>query len=71
METRPSLIPDMVDNGGDAPKMIIKVYGDKAKQLTKELGLKSARGEGVFRIVFVGFRLTSVEGRDIVEVILE
>ena len=62
----------MVDNGGDASKMIIKLYGDKAKQLIKELDLEPTRGKGVFRhIIPVAFSLYSVEGRDIVEVILE
>ena len=46
--------------------MIIKLYGDKAKQLSMELGL--TRDEWVFRQVMPSFRLTSVEGRDIVEI---
>ena len=83
VETHPSLIPDMVDNGGNASNqrirhtlrlgdtMIIKLYGDKAKQLSKELNLERSRGERVFGHLLPIFRLTSVEGHDIVEVILE
>ena len=48
--------------------MIIKLYGEEAKQLSGILNLEVARGEKVFRRVFQTFKLTSVEGRDIVEI---
>ena len=69
METRPSLIPDMVANGGDTPKMIIKLYGEQAKQFAKEHNLP--RNISVRASNLPAYRLTNIEGRDIVEVILE
>lgn len=48
--------------------MIIKLYGEEAKQLANTLNLEVARGEKVIRRVIQTFKLTSVEGRDIVEI---
>lgn len=48
--------------------MIIKLYGEEAIQLAKTLNLEVARGERVTRKVTQTFKLTSVEGRDIVEI---
>ena len=47
--------------------MIIKLYGDKAKQLIKELDLET-RNTWVLRGITPVFKLTSVEGRDIVDI---
>ena len=48
--------------------MIIKLYGEEAKQLRDILNLEAARGEKVLRTVIQTFKLTSVEGRDVVEI---
>ena len=78
METRPSLIPSMVDNSGDTSSqrirhtlclgdtMIIKLYGEKAKEFSKEHNLP--RNIKVLASNLPTYKLTSVEGRDIVEI---